>query len=295
MRPLKLSMVLECPACAARFTLRRYEPDGRVRCRKCRAVVILPPLQPQTPEAPARAAVPPRLRRALLRSLRRAILLAAASAAVLVPLGWYAWTAYETSSRPPALAGPSGPQGPWRRAEAAEALYRMPFPLAHGLVWDYDCGPDLERHAVVSETGGDGKAAPEYVVRITRRSGEERRTYRLERDGVYWTRREAGGEALDFSPPLRIAALPLSTDGGWSSGEVRLGAEVWSLHFAGDGAESLTLPAGTFACTRVRVTGSRGGASWNETLWFAKGVGIVKREAPSDAGCPGHVLAGRGP
>src|SRR6188474_1809398 len=79
--------LLECPDCEARFDLRKYAPERRVRCENCGAVVVIP-YAPGDPagEKAAPKELPPELRRKVVRalSLRRltflAVLLSVAAA-----------------------------------------------------------------------------------------------------------------------------------------------------------------------------------------------------------------------
>lgn len=286
-------MVLECPACEAKFNLKRYVPDKRVRCRRCRAVVVLPAVEGQglttAPELdPERRA---RLVRAL--SIPRLSVMAGVSAAVLVPLCWFAFEAYGKAKQRVRRPDVTVPQGPVRLEELREMNYGLPVPLMRGRNWTYQCGSDTETHTVVTVAGGDGCTAPEFTVRIRRRSGSTTRTYRLERDGIFWVRREVDGSVQHLDPPLRLVPLPLLTDSVWSAGETRVGSEIWSLRFEAEGAETVTVPAGTFRCTRVKVSGARGNVPWEERVWYAKGVGVVKRESPDNPRCPHQVLTAR--
>lgn len=281
---MKTALVLECPACTAKFNLKRYVAEKRIRCRKCSAIVELPALQGQAaePAAPPRRAAP----------LLGWAILTGVSLVILMPLGFFSYVAWEEAERRSIVGPPeSMPRGPIRLEEMQAMAATMPIPLSRGTAWEYECGGELETQAVVSVVGGDGVRPPEAAVRVRRRSHEETRTYRIERDGVYWIKLDES----EFVPPLKVAALPLNMDSEWSGGETFAGNELWSLRFAADGAETITVPAGTFACTRVVVTGARGNVDWVERLWIAKGVGVVKREAPADPTCPLHLLKARSP
>ena len=80
---------------------------------------------------------------------------------------------------------------------------------------------------------------------------------------------------------------PLYTDGAWAqeaAGRLENGAtEAWKVAFQGVRVEKIQCPAGTFElCVRVEIRGERGGRKVEETHWYARGVGLVKRETLVD-------------
>lgn len=260
------SITLECPACSARFPVPHAVADDRVRCRSCRAVIIVPPIGSAV-ETP----LDPELRVVVWRSLSlpRRFLLAAVSLAALGVLGWSAVTVYRERGRSPAPE-----TGPVKMEDLPRLNAASFFPLGLGRRWEYS-GPDgLEQVAVVAAAGGDGLAPPGFTVRRTTRAGEESDVYRLERNAVLWVRHGH----VEIVPPLKLLPVPLGTDSSWAGGSARVGGEDWVVNFVAEGAETITVPAGTFPCTRVHATFSAAGRTWTRTLWLARGVGIVRRE-----------------
>ena len=71
--------ILECPDCEARFDLKAYVPEKRVRCRKCRAILSVPFAPGDPAGEKAAPELPPELRRKVsgALSLRRLAVLAA--------------------------------------------------------------------------------------------------------------------------------------------------------------------------------------------------------------------------
>ncbi len=206
-----------------------------------------------------------------------------------------------------ALAGALGVAGctPVVHRRTSLGLGAGYFPLEVGRVWRYAIAADDGRHGTGTisvdgvDYGGSSGAVPEYRVREQLL------------DGTVWSwdDQEAGRvaceqEELDdrtgtvlaeetFDPPLTVLdeRLPRLAPGAkWP--EVFLAttpnakgrpksrrAEVkWEVEAL---AEPVTVPAGTFACLRVRRTWKHHPAV---VSWYAKGVGLVRQTGAGPLG-----------
>lgn len=262
--------VLECPACEARFDLKRYAPERRTRCAECGTLIVIP----YAPGDPAgEKALPPELRRKVERilSLRKlgllALLLCAAAAggaAILLKRQ----EARRTSERKPA------PEAELTPRTLPTMLNALALPLGRGFSWEYALeGGGTELREVLRAWDGPG-GEPEFELGIRGSSQTGSLTLRATRGGVLLL--AAGGAEL--SPPLVYVPHPLYTDGAWTHE-----APGWNVSHQGTRVEKVQAPAGAFElCVRVEVRGERGGRKVDETLWFARGVGLVKRETRVD-------------
>jgi hypothetical protein len=79
-------------------------------------------------------------------------------------------------------------------------------------------------------------------------------------------------DSKDDTEPDTVLALPLEDGKTWtvsSKGDTTITATV-------DGQESITVPAGTYECWKVRMTLTVGSTSQDVYWWYAEGVGHVK-------------------
>ncbi|HEX7897326.1 MAG TPA: hypothetical protein VF950_06175 [Planctomycetota bacterium] len=275
--------VLECPDCEARFDLKKYAPERRVRCQRCGAVVEIPfaPGDPAGEKAAAKE-LPPELRRKVVRilSLRRLAILAfllsvaaAGGAAILVQRREARRAAVPKAPEPPKVTLKTLPT----------LLNALALPLGRGFSWEYALnGGGTERREILKAWDGpDG--VPEFELGIRGSSQAGSLTLRATKDGALLL---ASGRAT-FDPPIPFVPHPLYTDGAWSqeaAGRLDNGAtEAWKIAYQGVRVEKVQCPAGTFElCVRVEVRGERGGRKVEETHWYARGVGLVKRETLVD-------------
>jgi hypothetical protein len=275
--------LLECPDCEARFDLKKYAPERRVRCQNCGAVVVIP-FAPGDPagEKAAPKELPPELRRKIVRvlSLRRLALLA-----FLLCVAAAGGAAILLQRRQARLAGEPKPPEPRVTLKTLPTMLNaLALPLGRGFSWEYalNGGGTEVREILRAWDGPDG--VPEFELGIRGSSQAGALTLRATKAGALLL---GAGGALGrtvFDPPLPFVPHPLYTDGAWTqdaTGRLDNGApETWKLAYQGVRVEKIQCPAGTFElCVRVEVKGERGGRKVDETLWFMRGVGLVKRES----------------
>jgi hypothetical protein len=274
--------VLECPDCEARFDLKAYAPEKRVRCRKCGAILSIP-FAPGDPSAPD-AGVPelkPELQRKVrgALSIRRLAILAALLAAAAV--GGAVVLVQRREARLEAVAKP--PEEPPLTLETLPGLLPTSgFPLGKGFLWEYALGGGGTevREVLRAVPGPEGEPEFEMQVRGSSQSGLQ--TLRVGKDGVRVAADAGGGGRVEFDAPPLAMPHPLFADSEWSqeaSGRSDDGARsAWSVRFKVEGVEKVTTPAGTFGhAVKVSVKGRRGDRSVDETLWVQRGTGVVKR------------------
>ncbi|MBI2898982.1 MAG: hypothetical protein HYY17_02245 [Planctomycetes bacterium] len=281
-----MNLVLECPNCSARFPLKRHEPDRRVRCRKCRATMIVPPLPWDAPSAPAAPAeLPPEVREKLKRAYPiRARL--AVSAALVLAVAVGVFILVRRIERRPVAAPVAEPEPPMSFSKVFEENRKSAFPLKLGFEWSYAAGSLVDERRVIASHLGPGNE-PQFEIAVTRPSGAFRRLVRCTNDGPLLVEETtaAGGKRV-FRPPMPLLPRPLHTDSLWSwrgTVEEEGAATEWSLEFRVTTVESLTTPAGTFSSFRVEAAGTRGSAPVREVEWYALGVGLVKRDAGGES------------
>ncbi len=282
---------LECPSCLARFALRKVVPGKRVRCRKCRSVIIIP--EPEGPAEPKK--LDPRLRRKLAGSLSLTRLIVAAALLVLA-LG--AGLFLLITGRRPRMEKPEPPRIPKLTLKDMKAVNRrVVFPLGRGYAWDYALsGGGTEQRRVASETSG-AEGAPEYGMAITGGTHEGHLMLRVLGDGVYLVCVVTREGRAPFKPPMKLVPYPMyledrwSYEGGWD--RPGGGFEPWKLDFEVRGVERIACDAGSFVCFRLEVNGERGAQGFSETLWYAIGVGLVKRRTEADGKVEEAILTKR--
>lgn len=282
--PRAAPVVLECPECEARYTLRRYEADRRVRCRRCRVIMAVPRLKGQ----PEIAVDPTRREKAVkAMSLPLFATLTIVSLVIVVVLVVWAVDRYRADRMAAPRPRPQATIGTVSLATLSEVNKQLPQPLDIGFAWDYDGPDDAERHEIVERREAAGGAL-QFEMTIKGRAQSLRQTLHLKSNGLYLIAEARAGAVYTFEPPLLLIKLPLVFPDSWVNdvNYVRNdgGAETWKLRYSAEASEGVTTPAGTFQCYRVEVIGARGVAEWQETLWYAKGVGLVKREASEDPG-----------
>ena len=278
--------LLECPDCEERFDLKKYAPERRVRCHKCGAVVVIP-YAPGDPagEKAAPKDLPPALRRKIVRvlSLRRLALLAfllcvaAAGGAAILVQRRQARQAVE----------PKPPEREVTLKTLPTMLNALALPLGRGFSWEYALnGGGTEVREILRVWDGPA-GVPEFELGIRGSSQAGALTLRATKDGAFLLGAAGAQGRTTFDPPLAFVPHPLYTDGSWTqeaAGRLDSGAaEAWKIVFQGVRVEKIQCPAGTFELSvRVEVKGERGGRKVDETLWYARGVGLVKRETLVD-------------
>jgi hypothetical protein len=264
--------LLECPGCEARFDLKAYAPERRVKCRRCGLVVAIPfaPGDPAAARAEAKG-LSPEMQQKVIRvfSLRRlaalagVLLLAAAGGAVLLVKRYEA-----RQAAPP----PAAPEVTVQSLPALLGAYALP--LGRGFSWEYALsGGGSEVREVLRESIGPDEA-PEYHVGVRGSAQADTLWLRVTRDAVLLLGTSRG----ELPAPVVVVPHPLYTDGAWSQD-----GPGGKVDFRGLGVEKLQVPAGTFDhCVRVEARGTRSGAAVEETLWYARGVGLVRRASKVD-------------
>ncbi len=273
--------ILECPQCLARFNLRRHVPGRRFRCRKCRTVIIIPeaPAQVQVPAGAERKPLSPELRAKVVNALalRRLALLATILTAVLAGATVAVVVKSERRFKPE-----PPPETRLTLDKLAELNRLLALPLARGARWEYALagGGTEERRVALLSRGLDDE--PLADVGITGSLDAGRQTLRATREGISLVSEVRGDATYSYSPPLRVVPHPLYLGDAWKyqGSRVRDGgaAEEWALEYrVADRPEAVDSGVGRQTCFRVEVKGSRGPRKVEETLWYAKGVGLVKR------------------
>lgn len=272
--------VLECPACAARFDLKKHDPNRRVRCRKCRAFMRVPPLPGQEEPKPEvkSAESPPEALRKLGESpaVRRWL---AISCALLVAIAGGTYLLIRRIRSHAAKSEERRVEGPMSLSKLLQENTRSAFPLAAGYEWEYASPTQTESRRVLESSSGPTNE-PQFEVGVAHPRGSCRQVIRYSNDGPLlvdetWT---SGGKRV-YSPPMLLVPRPLYADSVWSySGDASKDGvgEAWNLEFRGTGLETLTTPLGTWQCFRVQASGTRGSDAVDETTWYAIGIGMVK-------------------
>jgi hypothetical protein len=277
--------VLECPECEARFDLKAYAPEKRVRCRKCRSILSIPyaPGDPAAEAAGAVTVLKPELQAKVRKaqSLRR--LAAVAALLLAAALGGLFLLIQRREARLEAIAKP--PEEPPLTLETLPAVVPTSgLPLGKGFLWEYALGGGGTeiREVLRAVPGPDG--APEFEVQVRGSSQAGVQTLRAGRDGVRVAADATAGARVEFDAAPLAMPHPLFADSAWSQtadGRADDGARAaWSVEFKAEGVEAVTTPAGTFShAVRIRAKGTRAGRAVDETLWVQRGTGVVKRSS----------------
>lgn len=278
--------ILECPRCLGKAELRRYAPGKRVLCRGCRAILAVPEAPGSPP--PARwgepAPLSPELRAKVVGALALRRLGVIAFVLTLALLAAALALVRKRESSSPA-ASPTPPPVPRMTLSRLAEINRFSaLPLGKGFSWEYALpggGTEVWRVALLSRGMEDEPLAD---VGIAGPAEGVRQTWRVAPDGVYLVSETRGGAGYSFEPPLRLVAHPLYLEEAWTYTGARRreggAAEEWTLEFrAAAKPETVDSGVGRQTCIRVDVKGRRGPATADESLWYARGVGLVKRRA----------------
>jgi hypothetical protein len=283
--------VLECPKCLTRFELLKYEPEERTRCRKCRAVMIVPaaPGAEAPPEAKAARPLDPEIRRKLVGILSiRKLALVSCLLAMALAGGFYVLIR-KSEAR---AAEPKPVEEKITLQSLPRKNPQLAMPLGPGFSWEY-AGPGgaVEKREVVQGAVGPG-GEPEFDVQVRGPAGSVRQTLRVSggnRDvaGVYLISELRSDGRYVFTPPLKLIPIPMHLDDTWTyegtCAKEGGGAETWKLEFSGQRrAEAIEGIAGKAHCVPFFIEGVCGGRKVEEVHWFANGVGLVKRVAKVD-------------
>ncbi len=275
---MKQEYQLECPACLARFHLKKHVPEKRIRCRKCRKVMIIPPL-PGVVVEKVRHALAPERKEVVTRPLRlRALSLAAPL--ILLAVGATTFLLMEQVEIRLEEDSTREKKGPMTFDRLLEENQRSPFPLAIGLGWIYAGEGEVseERHVISSYPSQDSE--PQFEYTLTDPVGSTRMLLRATNEGILLLEEKTiTGDQISYDPPLLVVPSPLYMESKWEyNGSVSRGTQVekWDLTFAVENAESVITPVGTFSCLRVLSSGFRGKTPVEETVWYSLGTGPVQ-------------------
>jgi hypothetical protein len=284
---------LECPECEARFDLAEYAPEKRVRCRSCKAVVVIPYAPGDAPPPPpAGKALKPELRQKVVRALSlKKLGLVASLLAVATAGGVYILLVKRDAGPPP----------PPAKAEERVTLEKVSqmnrllvLPLGAGFSWEYGLSDGGTEVRQIVQAGLSPAQEPEYDLVIRGSSFTGRQTLRMGRDGIYLAGEIRSDGRREFNPPLLLLPHPMYSDVPWTQeSEVTQpggGRAKWKVDCNVTLLEQVETPAGKFPCFRAELKGVRDGRAVEEVHWYAKGVGLVKRRAKLDAGVEEAVL-----
>lgn len=277
--------LIECPQCEARFELLKYEPDRRVRCRRCGGVMIVPTAPgEEAPSGPPEAKpLDARTREKLVRvfSIRKLALVALLLCLALA--GAFALVVHRgRAGRPPVAEAETAPRSVSLK-QALEMNRLLALPLRAGHTWEYLLSSGrMERRRVATASEGAG-GGPEFDVGVSGSLEAGTESYRVLPDGVYRIAEARDGARRTWDPPLPVVPHPIYSDSEWEyEGVLRTegGAESRvRLSFRVTRVEQVKTRAGEYAGFRVDVTGTRGSDAVDEKRWYAKGVGLVRRES----------------
>jgi hypothetical protein len=278
-------LILECPACSTRFRLRRYEPEHRVRCRKCQAIVEVP-VVPEllTPEDRAKYVekpIDPAMQAKVVKvlSIKKlgilAILLAFAVAGATALL-------YKRATAPRIVEKPPKPPVMFDAKRLAATNPVLEYPMGLGWEWVYAAGPEAEERRVTAESRGPN-GEPQFELQISGYgAGVTRQLIRFMESGAFIVDETRNGARYSYNPPLPVARFPMMGGDTWTySGEMaRDGGSVEKVELLYQiSIEKLDkLAIGKLLTLKMEISGMRGQTRVAEKLWFGKGKGIVQRE-----------------
>jgi len=163
------------------------------------------------------------------------------------------------------------------------------FPLAVGNSWSYASelvlggnSPDrtTKVYTVAATPAPDGSAA--FAIDLEGRGLLNKITmvYAGSPQGVVTHLGYFGAAKTEFAPAFLELPESLAPGASWSWSGTTSGRPL-KIDSVLEGMESLTVPAGTFRCARIRRTPSAGGTV---THWYAERVGLVKMEVTRPPG-----------
>jgi len=283
--------VLECPKCEGKFNLKKYVPDKKVRCRRCRAIVKIPIVDAYLTEDQRRQfadakPLAPEMQAKLVKvfSLRRLVGMTALMVVLLAGGLYIFWMKMERPAAPAAAKRKDEKKitAEWMATHAST----FDFPMGRGFEWAYVIGPAdggtaprQEEHKVIAQSGGPDDP-PQFELAIAGPSGARKQMIRIDNAGVFVLAEERGADRFTFEPPLPVMKFPMLPGEVWAYGgqfgRTGGGTEVWDLEFRVT-TEVVESGIGKRECFRVETRGQRGVAKVDETHWYAPGVGLVKR------------------
>jgi hypothetical protein len=274
--------LLECPRCLGRTQLDEVHPGARERCKKCRAVLLVP-VADGVKEEEGRVEPDRRRRSIQLLGIWRLAAVAIGSMSLLVGVGWWIGAVQDVGEGGGARPGRSGkrPDRPIRAEDLKEFNVTSPWPLAAGWRWVYESGQAEEERWVSASYGGADETSC-FDLKFQRGDSAKAWSLAVRGDGIYLLSETREGVKWQFRTPLRWFPVPLLADDEWvceaeawaGEGESAVG-EVWTIRCR-SAVERVTTEAGTWLCTRVDLSGQAGGRGIADSWWMARGVGPVK-------------------
>lgn len=269
---------LECPACLVRFHLKKHIPGKRIRCRKCRKIMTIPPL-PGVHIKKSEITLPPEHRKVLKTPLHLKLL------GIVVPLLLLA-----VGSSIALLLNRVDIQKTFREQEKKEGQMtfekwnrerlKSPFPLAIGYQWKYKGEGDVAEERRVISSHLAPTTEPQFEYTVTDPIQSARQLLRATNDGVLLLEeKNLDGDEYRYDPPLLVVPRPIYLESKWTyQGKVihEDNREEWDLTFLVQKSETITTPVGTFNTLRVQVSGVKGDLPVEETIWYALGSGVVQ-------------------
>lgn len=160
------------------------------------------------------------------------------------------------------------------------------LPLSKGSKWtystDYDEKTDIVHEVVATEKVGDVEC---FVVEHRSENLEEKRIRKLRSewlavgaDGTRIHKVKRGQADMAVATPFFKLKSALRKDDEWT-GEAAASENPSKYTYIVEGQEDVQVPAGKYACWKVKVkveSGTRHAAEGWE--WYAKGVGLVKTD-----------------
>lgn len=175
--------------------------------------------------------------------------------------------------------------GVWQTSRADEGQGPQAWlPMQRGATWHYQVtGPDGEWTYTESASGSVRRDNREYHLLVTHRASADHsdsRTRLLACDERGIWQDQAWEHALNgYTQPYSCSLLPtpVRTDATW---HWRYGGQELDLQFEAKviaANEPCTVPAGTYRAAHVRATTTRGDTALVEDMWYARGVGLVRK------------------
>jgi len=283
--------VLECPHCEARFRLKRYVRDERVRCRKCGEIVLVPAVEGGDEESPASLDREIRRKLARIYSIRKQAILAFALAAALA--GGTILLVREYGRRGTLVRESESFHKRMTRETWEGMLSQVPFPLAPGMRWVYDVnGEGTESRRVLWAGLGPG-GEPQYELRMEREGSTLSLLLRVKENGVWLVSEREKDSLFHFDPLLCVAPLPLYLDSTWEyRGAIRSEdgtVEECEISFRTEGGHAIAAGQ-TRSAFVVRETGKRGQRAVDGKCVYCVGVGLVEFEKQHPGGTESGAL-----
>ena len=166
---------------------------------------------------------------------------------------------------------PAGADLPIAPPPRVAALY---FPTTVGTKWVYEGTGGPEVHEVTAVEVKDGRKIVSVTWELDLASGKTKAVdrFHVSSVGVF----KLGVNEKVYDPPQCVLQLPHVPGQDWKWQPKGDDKDTWSYTAAG--VEEVEVPAGKFEAIRVEQVMTLGKYSLKTISWYAKGVGVVKRE-----------------